>query len=54
MSIPTAPAPEPHGRTVAIWMSGGPGAESAGNIYLLTANGAFETTWMRMDSEPGD
>jgi hypothetical protein len=29
----------------AIWMSGGgPAADSAGNIYLLSANGAFETT----------
>jgi hypothetical protein len=29
----------------AIWMSGGgPAADSNGNIYLLTANGAFETT----------
>lgn len=29
----------------AIWMSGGgPAADSSGNIYLLTANGAFETT----------
>jgi hypothetical protein len=29
----------------AIWMAGGgPAADSAGNIYLLTANGAFETT----------
>jgi hypothetical protein len=29
----------------AIWMSGGgPGADATGNIYLLTANGAFETT----------
>jgi hypothetical protein len=28
----------------AIWMSGGgPGADSSGNIYLLSANGAFET-----------
>ena len=32
----------------AIWMAGGgPGADSSGNIYLLAANGAFETT---MDS----
>ena len=29
----------------AIWMSGGgPAADAAGNMYLLTANGAFETT----------
>jgi hypothetical protein len=29
----------------SIWMSGdGPGADAAGNIYLLTANGQFETT----------
>ena len=29
----------------AIWMAGGgPGADSSGNIYLLAANGAFETT----------
>jgi hypothetical protein len=29
----------------AIWMSGGgPGADSSGNVYLLTANGQFETT----------
>jgi hypothetical protein len=29
----------------AIWMAGGgPAADSAGNIYLLSANGAFETT----------
>ncbi len=33
------------GRGPAIWMSGGgPAADAAGNIYLLTANGAFETT----------
>jgi hypothetical protein len=29
----------------AIWMAGGgPALDSAGNLYLLTANGAFETT----------
>jgi PQQ enzyme repeat len=29
----------------AIWMAGGgPGVDAAGNIYLLAANGAFETT----------
>jgi hypothetical protein len=29
----------------AIWMAGGgPGADSSGNVYLLTANGTFETT----------
>ena len=29
----------------AIWMSGGgPAADAAGNVYVLTANGAFETT----------
>ena len=29
----------------SVWMSGGgPAADAAGNIYLLTANGAFETT----------
>jgi len=29
----------------AIWMAGGgPAADSSGNIYLLTANGVFETT----------
>ncbi len=29
----------------SIWMAGGgPAADAAGNVYLLTANGAFETT----------
>jgi Ig-like domain-containing protein len=38
-------APNSGGRGPAIWMAGGgPGVDSAGNIYLLTANGVFETT----------
>jgi hypothetical protein len=38
-------APNSGGRGPAIWMAGGgPAADSAGNIYLLTANGVFETT----------
>ena len=38
-------APNSGGRGPAIWMAGGgPAADSAGNVYLLTANGAFETT----------
>ncbi|MGB6603861.1 MAG: hypothetical protein WBE65_06155 [Steroidobacteraceae bacterium] len=33
------------GHGPAIWMSGGgPAADSGGNVYLLTANGVFETT----------
>jgi outer membrane protein assembly factor BamB len=37
-------APNSGGVGPAIWMSGGgPAADSAGNIFLLTANGAFET-----------
>jgi hypothetical protein len=38
-------APNSVGRGPAIWMAGGgPSADTAGNIYLMTANGAFETT----------
>ncbi|HEY5101592.1 MAG TPA: PQQ-binding-like beta-propeller repeat protein [Steroidobacteraceae bacterium] len=38
-------APNSGGVGPSIWMSGsGPGADAAGNIYLLTANGVFETT----------
>ncbi len=38
-------APNSGGVGPAIWMSGGgPAADSSGNIYLLTANGVFETT----------
>ena len=37
-------APNSGGAGPAIWMSGGgPAADGAGNVYLLTANGAFET-----------
>ncbi len=35
----------PNGNSGSIWMSGaGLGADSQGNIYLLTANGTFDTT----------
>ncbi len=38
-------APNSGGAGPAIWMSGGgPAADAAGNLYLLTANGVFETT----------
>ncbi|HKD54177.1 MAG TPA: PQQ-binding-like beta-propeller repeat protein [Steroidobacteraceae bacterium] len=38
-------APNSGGVGPAIWMSGGgPAADAGGNVYLLTANGAFETT----------
>ena len=38
-------APNSGGRGPAIWMAGGgPAADAAGNVYLLTANGVFETT----------
>jgi hypothetical protein len=38
-------APNSGGAGPAIWMSGGgPAADAAGNVYLLTANGVFETT----------
>ncbi|MGH3429638.1 MAG: hypothetical protein ACRDQZ_19065, partial [Mycobacteriales bacterium] len=38
-------APNSGGAGPAIWMSGGgPAADASGNVYLLTANGKFETT----------
>jgi outer membrane protein assembly factor BamB len=38
-------APNSGGTGPAIWMSGaGPAADATGNVYLLTANGVFETT----------
>jgi outer membrane protein assembly factor BamB len=38
-------APNSNGLGPAIWMAGGgPGADATGNVYLLTANGVFETT----------
>lgn len=38
-------APNSGGAGPAIWMAGGgPAADSGGNVYLLTANGEFETT----------
>lgn len=39
-------APNSGGAGPAIWMAGGgPAADAAGNIFLLTANGTFETTF---------
>jgi hypothetical protein len=39
----------------AIWMAGGgPAADEAGNVYLLTANGAFETTLVNGFPSKGD
>jgi hypothetical protein len=38
-------APNRAGGGPAIWMAGGgPAADSSGNVYLLTANGVFDTT----------
>jgi hypothetical protein len=38
-------APNSAGLGPAIWMAGGgPAADSSGNVYLLTANGVFDTT----------
>jgi hypothetical protein len=38
-------APSSAGGGPAIWMAGGgPAADSSGNVYLLTANGVFDTT----------
>ena len=38
-------APNSAGGGPAIWMAGGgPAADSAGNVYVLTANGVFDTT----------
>jgi outer membrane protein assembly factor BamB len=38
-------APNSGGAGPAIWMAGGgPAADASGNVYLLTANGGFETT----------
>ena len=38
-------APNSGGRGPAIWMSGGgPAVDASGNIYVLTANGVFDTT----------
>jgi hypothetical protein len=48
-------APNSAGGGPSIWMAGGgPAADSAGNIYLLTANGVFETTLVNGFPNLGD
>lgn len=48
-------APNSAGGGPSIWMAGGgPAADSAGNIYVLTANGAFETTLVNGFPSGGD
>ncbi|MGH8139148.1 MAG: PQQ-binding-like beta-propeller repeat protein [Steroidobacteraceae bacterium] len=42
---PNSSGTGPANQGPAIWMSGdGPGADAAGNVYLLTGNGRFETS----------
>ncbi len=48
-------APNSAGGGPSIWMAGGgPAADSAGNIYVLTANGVFETTLLNGFPDLGD
>jgi len=45
----------PAGQGPAIWMSGGgPAADTAGNVYVLTANGRFETSLVAGFPSGGD